>query len=87
MCGTFSDPSEIARALAVAAADKVVVNQTGKGIEEINIELGRQMALLYKTILAELSREGEDEGFEALAETHGHVHPHDGHAHTHSHGH
>jgi hypothetical protein len=81
MCGAFGNPNEIARALAVAAADKVVVSQTGKSVEEINIELGRQMALLYKTILGELMME---EGEETSLENHFHSHDQE---HEHSHGH
>jgi hypothetical protein len=85
MCGSFSNPHEIARALTMAAADKVVVNQAGKSVEESNTELGRQMALVYKTILAELSR--DDEESPGDADTYDHSHHHDGHFHSHSHDH
>jgi hypothetical protein len=81
MCGTFSNPHEIARALTVAAAEKVIVNQAGKSVEESNIELGKQMALLYKTILNELTGEDDPD----MEEIQGHTHSHDGYAHSHSH--
>ncbi len=85
MCGIYSNPSEIARSLTVAAAEKVVVNPAGKSVEESNIELGRQLALVYKTILAELAREDGAEG--ALAHEHTHTHSHGDHTHSHSHSH
>ena len=83
MCGIFAEPHEIARALAIAAAPKVVVNQTGKSVEESNAELGRQMAVVYKTILRELSKDDEDEDFHV----HSHGHTHDDHVHSHGHSH
>jgi len=90
MCGIYADPHEIARSLAIAAAPKVVLNQTGKSVEESNAELGRQMAIVYKTILNELTR--EDGEFAEPAHEHTHAHSHDGgpehsHGHTHDHTH
>lgn len=89
MCGIYTDPHEIARSLTIAAADKVVINQAGKSVDESNIELGRQMALVYKTILSELSREDTD--FDEVAHTHSHPHNHGdddaGHTHDHAHEH
>jgi len=86
MCGIFVDPHEIARSLTIAAANKVVVNQAGMSVEESNIELGIQMAVVYKTILAELT--GEDG---EVIHSHGHAHSHDDddfeHEHIHNHAH
>ena len=81
MCGIYSNPYETARSLTVAAAPKIVMNQTGMSVEASNIELGRQMALVYKTILSELQREDEEE-----MDTHDHSHD-DGHVHSHTHDH
>jgi hypothetical protein len=98
MCGVFTDPHEIARALTIAAAPKIVVNQAGKSVEESNIELAKQMSIVYKTILKELSDGDElDDDFghthehthaDGLVHSHGHshVHGHDG-EHVHSHVH
>lgn len=82
MCGIYSNPYEIARSLTVAAAQKIVVNQTGKTVEESNAELGRQLALVYRTILHELQKEDEVED----AHEHSHDHDHD-HGHSHDHHH
>lgn len=86
MCGIYNNPFEVARSLTVAAAQKVVVSQTGKTVEESNIELGKQLSLVYNTILKELQREEDEEVHE-----HSHHHHHgdhdDGHDHSHSHTH
>ncbi|MDR3331796.1 MAG: hypothetical protein LBT08_04140 [Synergistaceae bacterium] len=76
MCGSFSNPHEIARALAVAAADKVIVNQAGKSVEESNAELGRQMVIVYKTILNELTKEDDSKPGEFHVHSHSHSHEH-----------
>jgi hypothetical protein len=97
MCGIYSNPHEIARSLTAAAAEKIVINQAGKSVEESNIELGRQLALVYKTILSELTRDDEDVLLDAGTHEHEHElsdgtvmthsHSHHDHAHTHDHGH
>lgn len=90
MCGIYSNPYETARSLTVAAASKVVINQTGKTIEESNAELGKQMAIVYKTILKELQREEEQEEMHAHSHDHDHSHEHNhthDHPHDHDHGH
>lgn len=86
MCGIYSNPHEIARSLTVAAAEKVVVNQAGKSVEESNIELGKQLALVYKTILNELTRDDALQD-DAHVHSHGHSHGHEHHEHEHSHEH
>ncbi len=85
MCGIYSNPYETARSLTVAAAQKLVVNQAGKSIDESNIELGKQLALVYKTILSELMREDNQDDDHDHDHDHEHTHDHDGHSHTHSH--
>jgi ABC-type Zn2+ transport system substrate-binding protein/surface adhesin len=96
MCGIYQNPYEIARSLTVAATEKVVINPAGKSVEESNAELGRQVALVYRTILRELlrdelTRDGEDADFDSADHVHSHTHDHgDGahsHEHTHSHTH
>jgi acetyltransferase-like isoleucine patch superfamily enzyme len=98
MCGIYQNPYEIARSLTVAATEKVVINPAGKSVEESNAELGRQVALVYRTILRELLRDelmNEDgdvlgSDTDSSDHVHSHVHDHDGgheHAHSHSHGH
>jgi hypothetical protein len=93
MCGTYQNPYEIARSLTAAAAEKIVINPAGKSVEESNAELGRQVALVYRTILRELLRDeltqDEDSG-EAPDHVHSHSHGHGGdhsHDHVHSHSH
>ncbi|MDR1917305.1 MAG: hypothetical protein LBQ58_12120 [Synergistaceae bacterium] len=91
MCGIYQNPYEIARSLTVAAAEKVVINSAGKSVDESNIELGRQVALVYKTILHELLHD-ELTGDGAEGESHTHTHEHDhgddhGHVHSHTHDH
>ncbi|GHV29469.1 hypothetical protein FACS1894167_08820 [Synergistales bacterium] len=88
MCGIYSNPNEIARSLTVAAAEKIVINPAGKSVEESNIELGRQLALVYKTILSELTRGDEDTLLDLGAHSHEHEHElSDGTVMTHSHSH
>ncbi|MDR3164998.1 MAG: hypothetical protein LBU13_05420 [Synergistaceae bacterium] len=91
MCGILNDPHEIARTLTIAAAPKIVVNQAGKSVEESNIELGMQMAVVYKTILRELSADDDVDGFIHSHEhddAHSHEHSHaDGLVHSHAHSH
>ena len=99
MCGIYQHPYEIARSLTVAATEKVVINSAGKSVEESNAELGRQVALVYRTILRELLRDeltsgDEDEHVHSHVHAHGndpshehaHRHPHD-HDHIHAHSH
>ncbi|MDR1579610.1 MAG: hypothetical protein LBS35_04585 [Synergistaceae bacterium] len=91
MCGILNDPHEIARTLTIAAAPKIIVNQAGKSVEESNIDLGTQIAVVYKTILRELSV-GDDLIIHSHDHDGAHVHEHshaDGfvHSHTHSHDH
>jgi ABC-type Zn2+ transport system substrate-binding protein/surface adhesin len=92
MCGIYQNPYEIARSLTVAATEKVVVNSAGKSVEESNAELGRQVALVYRTILRELLRdelitEGDDVDLGAHDHTHSHSHDHGEGAHSHAHEH
>jgi hypothetical protein len=100
MCGIYQNPYEIARSLTVAATEKVVVNSAGKSVEESNAELGRQVALVYRTILRELLRDelmsGDEDALDSGAgsreHVHSHVHDHGGdhsheHVHIHSHEH
>ncbi|MDR1020675.1 MAG: hypothetical protein LBL73_07950 [Synergistaceae bacterium] len=91
MCGIYQNPYEIARSLTVAATEKVVINPAGKSVEESNAELGRQVALVYRTILRELLRDeliqdGEDGGFDSEGHTHDHGSEAHSHSHTHDHG-
>ncbi|MDR1472656.1 MAG: hypothetical protein LBS75_09040 [Synergistaceae bacterium] len=94
MCGIYQNPYEIARSLTVAATEKVVINPAGKSVEESNAELGRQVALVYRTILRELLRDelAQDGGgldLESRDHVHSHSHEHgdDDHSHDHVHSH
>lgn len=84
MCGIYNNPFEVARSLTAAAAQKIVVSQTGKTVEESNIELGKQIALVYNTLLKELQREEDEEVHE---HSHHHHHGDGGHDHSHTHSH
>ncbi|MDR1943783.1 MAG: hypothetical protein LBQ19_03080 [Synergistaceae bacterium] len=91
MCGVYQNPYEIARSLTIAATEHVVINSAGKSVDESNIELGRQVALIFKTILhellhEELMRDGADIEFPDLENIHDHSHSH-GHTHGHDHSH
>jgi hypothetical protein len=94
MCGIYQNPYEIARSLTVAATEKIVINPAGKSVEESNADLGRQVALVYRTILRELLRDelmsGDEDAEDASEHVHSHIHDHDDglpHDHTHSHSH